>query len=398
MSGTSIFGSVAARDEFLKELQGLMRSGAAETALERARAKLGEVECANRRLVALAMESDFHGIALKGWHELGARFEELDAGTPEEPITALGIDFSWPGHTGIKPGADGKLAPHIETNYYADLPALAFSASGREALLSGYSAYGSEWQGAFKDIDGLIEVEGLEALYGAVQQADGDRGKDDADGDAHALAAAISAILLHLAVKHTVERRGLPRPLAVIVGSNEDYPFFDAPVVTYDEAAEGDNLPVPQFGHDDSGISLEADLGSEVGEQLPGDEPEPAGPAEDEAAASDAAKPANGTAPAGQEDSADKPEKPEKKVRIRTYVPRGVGAFAALGGTRQRATLDLNAPTRNADGSTDTLELGYESIESPSGTSLRRRIATGDAQEEWDGEDERGFLSKIFSR
>jgi hypothetical protein len=370
MSGTSIFGSVAARDEFLKELQGLMRSGAAETALERARAKLGEVECANQRLVALAMESDFRGIALKGWHELGARFEELDAGNPEEPITALGIDFSWPGHTGIEPGADGKLAPHIETNYYSDLPALAFSASARDALLSGYSAYGSEWQGAFKDIDGLIEVEGLEALYGAVQQADGYRGKDDADGDAHALAAAISAILLHLAVKHTVEQRGLPRPLAVIVGSNEDYPFFDAPVVTYDEAAEGDDLPVPQFGHDNSGTSLEAN-------------------------------PAIDTAPAGEErlgGKPEKPEKPEKKARIRTYVPRGVGAFAALGGTRQRATLDLNAPARNADGSTDTLELGYESMESPSGTSLRRRIATGDAQEEWDGEDERGFLSKIFSR
>jgi len=395
MSGTSIFGSVAARDEFLKELQGLMRSEAAETALERARAKLGEVEGANQRLVALAMESDFRGIALKGWHELGARFEELDARTPEEPITALGIDFSWPGHTGIKPDADGKLAPHIETNYYADLPALAFSASGREALLSGYSAYGSEWQGAFKDIDGLIEVEGLEALYGAVQQADGYRGMDDADGDAHALAAAISAILLHLAVKHTVEQRGLPRPLAVIVGSNEDYPFFDAPVVTYDEAAEGDDLPVPQFGHDDSATALEADPDSESGEQSPGDEPESAEPAEDEAAPSDAAKPANGTAPVGEEIFAGKPE---KKVKIRTYVPRGVGAFAALGGTRQRATLDLNAPARNADGSTDTLELGYESIESPSGTSLRRRIATGDAQEEWDGEDERGFLSKIFSR
>ena len=121
-----------------------------------------------------------------------ARLEELDAGNPGKPITALGIDLSWPGHTGIAPGADGKLAPHIETNYYSDLSTLAFSAADRPSVLSGYSTYGSEWQGAFLDLDSLISADGLEELYGAVQVASKDAGQDDANGDAHALAAAIA--------------------------------------------------------------------------------------------------------------------------------------------------------------------------------------------------------------
>src|SRR5690606_11412500 len=141
MGGTSIFGSIAARDAFLKELEGLMRSGEPEIAIKRARSRLAAVPDANPRLVTLAMETDFHDIVLKGWHELGARLEEVDKAG--EPVTAIGIDFSWPGHTGSKPNPLGKLAPNIETNYYADLSTLAFSAADRPALLSGYSTYGS---------------------------------------------------------------------------------------------------------------------------------------------------------------------------------------------------------------------------------------------------------------
>jgi hypothetical protein len=52
------------------------------------------------------------------------------------------------------------------------------------------------------------------------------------------LAACTSAILLHLAVKRTIETQGVPKPLAVLVGSNEDFPFFDAPVMSVDETRD----------------------------------------------------------------------------------------------------------------------------------------------------------------
>src|SRR3546814_13801034 len=44
------------------------------------------------------------------------------------------------------------------------------------------------------------------------------------------------AVLVHLAVRDTALERGLPRRLAVLVGSNESYPFFDAPVIPATEA------------------------------------------------------------------------------------------------------------------------------------------------------------------
>lgn len=396
MGGTSIFGSIAARDAFLKELEGLMRSGEPEMALEQARTRLAGVGGGNRGLIKLAVKTDFHDIVLKGWHELGARLEEVDKAG--EPVTAIGIDFSWPGHTGSKPNPLGKLAPNIETNYYADLSTLAFSAADRPALLSGYSTYGSEWQGAFLDLDSLISVDGLEELYGAVQLASKDAGKDDADGDAHALAAAIAAILLHLAVRHTIEQRGLPRKLAVLVGSNEDYPYFDAPVVTYGENSHHDDLPQPAFG-------LETDDKSE----------ETSGSASPEPAASRSKETANPIS--GEQQSAislnasgdteiwiTKGRRPAIRTEAvpAPYVPRGIGAFAALRANREpRAALDLNSARLLDDGEVGTLELEYASIEAPSGAGLRRRIAGNGDEPGWNNygrEEPKGLLARIFGR
>lgn len=55
-------------------------------------------------------------------------------------ITALGIDFSWLGHVGRKPGAAGHLAPCIETSYYADLTKIALATVSRADILTGYLA------------------------------------------------------------------------------------------------------------------------------------------------------------------------------------------------------------------------------------------------------------------
>lgn len=401
MGGTSIFGSIAARDAFLKELEGVMRSGEPEIALERARTRLSAISGANPRLGELAMETDFHDVTLKGWHELGARLEEVDR--LDEPVTALGIDLSWPGHAGTKPDALGKLAPSIETNYYADLSTLAFSAADRPSLLSGYSTYGSEWQGAFLDLDSLISVDGLDELYGAVQVANKDAGKDDAGGDAHALSAAIAAILLHLAVKHTIEQRGLPRKLAVLVGSNEDYPYFDAPVVTYGEGVHDDDLPRPVFG-------LEADSNSSGHSERASSGPTKSQPKDAASRTSTEQQSALSMDTAGGKemwvtDGKTPALKTASVVRTEPetpYVRPGIGAFAALRANRKpRVALDLNSARLLEDGDVGTLELEYASIEAPSGAGLRRRIAGNDGEPGWNNygrEEPRGLLARIFGR
>lgn len=229
------FGSNSERREFTASLQQDLRHGKPEEALGRVHSKLAELSGADDKLVKLALESRAHNISLKGWDRLGetiATYEKRG-----ERITALGIDFSWPGHVGLEPDSDGKLAPYIETNYYGDLRDLSFTSADRETLLRAYGSYGSEWQGMFIEIDNLINVEGMEGLYGAVQIASSTSDSDDVHGDAYVLAACTSAILLHQAVRHMIERNGLPKPMTVLVGSNEDYPFFDAPVWTVDEGA-----------------------------------------------------------------------------------------------------------------------------------------------------------------
>ena len=63
------------------------------------------------------------------------------------------------------------------------------------------------------------------------------------------LGASYIAVLVHLAVRETALRHGLPRPLAVLVGSNESYPFFDAPVIAASDAAVP--APPPPSGPED---------------------------------------------------------------------------------------------------------------------------------------------------
>ena len=66
--------------------------------------------------------------------------------------------------------------------------------------------------------------------------AAGNDESNDAADDACLLAACTSAILLHLEVRHATAQGALTRPMAVLVGSNEDFAFFDAPVVSAGEA------------------------------------------------------------------------------------------------------------------------------------------------------------------
>ncbi len=219
---------------FRHRLEAMLRAGEADAALALVRQGLAAIADQDLPLVDIALRADADELVLTGWDQVAATITHAEAGGTA--VTALGIDLSWPGHVGREPDASGAMAPYLETNYFNDVGDIAFSTASREAILAGYTDYGSHWQGCFAEIDNAVEVEGLSALYGAVVAASGARDGDDAAGDAYVLAACTAAILLHIAVKRHIAAHGLPKPMAVLVGSNEDFPFFDAPVVSVDEA------------------------------------------------------------------------------------------------------------------------------------------------------------------
>ncbi|TAD84613.1 MAG: hypothetical protein EAY70_01140 [Sphingomonadales bacterium] len=224
----------ASREEqraFMDELQTMLRQGKPDAALAQVRCALEPFAAAGSHLASLALTLDPRNVELLGWEWfLSQRFSGSDA-------TAIGIDFSWPGHFSPRTtDADGNLEPVLETNYYEDMDIVHFSTATREQILAGYSGGYSEWQGHFSDIEVNIEVKGMERLYGAIWSARRPGDSDDAAGDIYVLAACASAIILHLVVRDTIRTRGLGKPMAVLVGSNEDFPFFDATVMSFDES------------------------------------------------------------------------------------------------------------------------------------------------------------------
>ena len=226
------FADDTERRAFAERLEAMLREGEPEAALNLVHQGLQAIADNGLPIVDIALATDPHALVLTGWDAVAATIARKDASG--KAITALGIDFSC--HGDVPPDAAGNLAPYIETNYFADQTEIAFSTASREDILAGYSGSGTEWQGCFAEIDNAIEVDGLSALYGAVTAAAVNHENDDAAGDAYLLAACTSAILLHLAVRNAITGGALSRPMAVLVGSNEDFPFFDAPVVSVGEA------------------------------------------------------------------------------------------------------------------------------------------------------------------
>jgi len=215
----------------------LLRTGEADGALSRVRQALEPFAEAGSELATLALTVNPEAVELRDWEDLGSRIELVEA--ERQPITAIGIDLSWPGHQSLTPDTDGKLEPVLETNYYADFDEVRFSSATRTEILAGYSdsRAGSVWQGNFEEVEIWVLAQGLGSLYGAIQPAARKGDSDDAEGDLFVLASCAAAIIMHLAVRHAIRTRGLPRPMAVLVGSNEDFPFFDAPVMSVDESA-----------------------------------------------------------------------------------------------------------------------------------------------------------------
>lgn len=224
-------------DEFRHAIETLLREGNADHAAKWLKSRLQAVCGDGLPLPERFLTVDPADVTVTGWEDIASRLERLDAAG--FPVTAIGIDFSDPGHIGLAPDPSGLMPPHIETHFYTD-EAWAFSRCDRAGLLMGYEGGTARWAGSFADVDDTIAIEGLDDLYGAVFALEHRRRAPgnitDTEHRAYMLGASYIAVLVHLAVRDTALRHGLPRPLAVLVGSNESYPFFDAPVMAANEA------------------------------------------------------------------------------------------------------------------------------------------------------------------
>lgn len=230
------FHGAADDQAFRHELEAALRDGEPDTALARVRGALATLAQGGSTLAERCLAIGPEDITVAGWAALAGRVRALDR--PGKPITAIGIDLSDPGaHSDRRPDATGRLDPHIETNYFSD-DAFSFSGSDRKALLAGYLGSGSKWQGCFVDIDNTISIEGLADLYGPIYALERmhARGRNGGpDFEMAVVGSSYVAVLVHVAVLDAVRRQGLPRPMAVLVGSNESYPYFDAPAIAPDE-------------------------------------------------------------------------------------------------------------------------------------------------------------------
>lgn len=225
--------------DFDMQIQNLLRIGRADEAAAILETALGELGASGHPVAQLCVACPVAAVKIIGWDALAARIAELD--TADAPITGLGIGISAPGHSGPGPDASASPEPHLETSFYHD-GAFPFATADRAALIEGYGPHGAEWLRGLADIDDLLGVQGLGALYGVVrplvETIDSTSEPDPLDADAMRLGAAFIAVRLHQAVARASRLHGLPRPLAVIVGSSESYPFYDAPVFTTAEAQD----------------------------------------------------------------------------------------------------------------------------------------------------------------
>ena len=177
-------------------------------------------------------------IEIGGWHRLADRLRDHDRA--RHPISAIGVtlaDYRPLGGPGIR---NGRLAPFIKTFYFND-DAYPFSQATRSDLLDGYSRDGFEWQGDYQATDATLSIRGIDDLYGAIVELEDRLLASPDPGEAEVRAGTIGACyvaaLIHQALRDTIRRKGLPRPLCVFAACDGVYPFFDAPVAGSDECS-----------------------------------------------------------------------------------------------------------------------------------------------------------------
>jgi hypothetical protein len=219
-------------EEFRRSIEGRLRRGQIDEAIERLRVLLRPYAGPGRILPERFLTVCAADFALVGWDQLGDRVRRHDR--PGKLITALQIAFGWPGEDVPQPDAEGRLHPLIEVGYYND-DAFPFSASARDDLLDGYSFYGCSWADDSQASDNALSLVGIDDLHGALAELEArllvSEEPDEEEIRAGSLGACLLSVLLFQAVKDMIASAGLPRPLCVMAGSNGVYPYFDAPVV-----------------------------------------------------------------------------------------------------------------------------------------------------------------------
>jgi hypothetical protein len=229
MLAEATIGDLGERD-FLREIEELLRNDRTDEARDRIAEPMARHCRPGGPLPAALIDLTVADVVIEGWHALEPRMREIDR--EGYPVTALGFEIAEPA-AGFEPG----LHPLIETCFYTD-SAYPFSECDREALLEGYSSYGTEWQGSCDDCDATITVRGIHEPYAAVA-ALGARVRDpqstanDDEIQAYMLGASYLAVLVHAAVRKAVDEKGLSRPLAIFVAGNGSYPGFDAPIAPH---------------------------------------------------------------------------------------------------------------------------------------------------------------------
>ncbi|MDG2005266.1 MAG: hypothetical protein P8J20_18235 [Novosphingobium sp.] len=252
--------------EFRRSIEGLLRQGQADDAADRLKTLLKGYAGEGRLLPERFLTVSANDISLEGWDQLGEKLGEYDRA--EMAMSAISVDILDPQGVGARPDESGRLRPVIETSYFSD-SAYPFSEADRDDLLDGYSSFGCEWQGNFENIDTTIAVEGIDDLYGVTVGLENKVASsakfDSEDVEAGALGSCYLAVLIHQAIRDAAAEKGLPRPLCVLAGSNDAYPFFDAAAMTVGEYCQdgraelpGEALADEEFGDEFAEDALES--------------------------------------------------------------------------------------------------------------------------------------------
>ena len=251
--------------DFRLSIEDMLRLNQVDEAIERLRGLLegcvGDGQGGEGVLPPRFLQVTADYIEIGGWNRLADRLCDHDRA--RHPISAIGVtlaDYRALGGPGIR---DGRLAPFIKTFYFND-DGYPFSEATRSDLLDGYSRDGFEWQGDYQATDATLSVRGIDDLYGAIVELEDRLLASPDPGEAEIRAGTIGACyvaaLIHQALRDTIRRKGLPRPLCVFSACDGVYPFFDAPVAGSDEYAVEDT-DLPSIADD------------EAGEDSPEDEP-----------------------------------------------------------------------------------------------------------------------------
>ena len=260
--------------DFRHSIEDMLRLDQVDEAIEKLRGLLEPHAGAGGFLPARFLEVSSSSVEFAGWHKLAERLRGHDR--PSFPISAIGVALADARTLGGPGPSGGRLQPFIKTFYFSD-DAYPFTEATRADLLEGYSREGFGWQGDYQATDATLSIKGIDDLYGAIVELE-DRLFDSADPPedairAGSIGACYLAALIHQALRETIRKNGLPRPLCVLAACDGVYPFFDAPVAGCDECAAADSVPEDVWPNELEGaVPADDDDGDGDGEDdLPGE-------------------------------------------------------------------------------------------------------------------------------